>query len=126
MREAISTPNAPQPGGPYSQGIITSGKQLWIAGQVAADPATGKMVAGGITEQAEQTFKNVQAIAEASGGNLQQAIRVGVYLRSIDDWAAMNEVFKRYFSQPYPVRTTIECGLSGGYLIEVDAVIALD
>ncbi|MBX3063213.1 MAG: Rid family detoxifying hydrolase [Anaerolineae bacterium] len=126
MRETVLSDNAPRPSGPFSQGIITSGRQLWISGQVGSDPKTKKVVPGGIEEQAVQVFENVKAIAEAGGGSLQKAIRVGVYLTDIANWAQMNEIYKRYFSEPFPVRTTISCGLVSPYLIEVDAVIALD
>jgi 2-iminobutanoate/2-iminopropanoate deaminase len=125
MREVVATAAAPTPKGPYSQAIVSAGRQLWIAGQLPLDPATGALVGSEIERQAEQVFANLQALAEAAGGSLAQAVKVQIYLHDNADFARMNAVYERFFPQPRPARTTIQSSLRG-ILIEADAVIALE
>lgn len=119
-KEIIRSENAPKPGGPYSQGILAE-KFLFVAGQVGTDPKTGKL-ADGVTAQTKQVLENVKAIVEAAGSSLDKVVRVGVYLRDIQDFGAMNEVYKTYFSQNQPARTTIQSTLVGQFLVEIDCV----
>lgn len=125
MREPLFTPEAPRPVSPYSQAIVTSGRQVWVSGQLPLDPYTGTIVEGGFEVQAVRTFENLRAVVEAAGGSLSQAIKIQIYLRDTDDFAAMNEIYARYFPEPRPARTTVQTNLRMS-LIEVDAVIALD
>lgn len=119
-KEIIRSENAPKPGGPYSQGILAE-KFLFVAGQVGTDPKTGKL-ADSVTAQTKQVLENVKAIVEAAGSSLDKVVRVGVYLRDIQDFGAMNEVYKTYFSQNQPARTTIQSTLVGQFLVEIDCV----
>lgn len=125
MRDQFQTAHAPAPRGPYSQAIITQGRQLWVSGQIPVDPETGQMVEGGFEAQAHRVFRNVQAVVEHAGGSLANTIKAQVYLSDLGNRAALNEIFAQYFPQPYPARTTIQSNL-GAVLIEVDVVVALD
>ena len=121
MKKVISTPNAPRPAGPYSQGIVANGF-LYVAGQVPIDPATGKLVEGTITEQTTRVLDNVTAILEAAGATRADVVQARVFLRSIDDFAEMNAVYATYFAEEPPARTTIEAGLRAGVNVEIDVV----
>src|SRR6266581_3189869 len=121
-RIPFHTAEAPQPAGPYSQ-AIRSGGLLFLAGQGPFRP-DGSKVEGSFDEQARQTFRNLEAVANAAGASLDDAVRVGVYLRNMSDFAAMNGIYLEFFRDPMPARTTIQTNLSG-FDIEVDAVIAI-
>jgi 2-iminobutanoate/2-iminopropanoate deaminase len=121
-RVAVSTPKAPSPRFSYSQGIIAQGL-LFIAGQVPIDPETGS-VAESFADQVRQTLKNLAAVAEAAGGSLADAVRVNVYLEDIDRVREMDAIYRGYFAEPLPARTTIRAGLRG-FLVEMDAIVAL-
>lgn len=118
----IRTDAAPRPVGPYSQGIVHGGA-LYSAGQGPFD-ADGVRVGTTFAEQLDQTFQNLARIAEAAGTDLSRALRIGVYLSSMDYFAELNELAPRYLTEPYPARTTIVADLSG-FDIEIDAVFAL-
>jgi 2-iminobutanoate/2-iminopropanoate deaminase len=120
--ESVSSPQAPAPAGTYSSGIV-SGGFLFVAGQGPFD-AAGERAGDSFAEQLRQTFRNVQATAEAAGTSLEHAVRIGVYLRRIEDWAELNELSKEFLTEPYPARTTVQADLKG-FDIEVDAVIAM-
>lgn len=121
-RKAVRTEKAPLPVGPYEQAVI-SGHFVFLAGQIGLDPATGKMVAGGIAEQTEQLLENMKAVLEASGSSLAGVLRVGVYLADMGDFAAMNEVYSKYMAEATPARTAIAVkGLPLGALVEMDAI----
>lgn len=122
MREAISTDKGVRPAAPYSQGIVAHGRSIYVSGQGSFDPQTGRFEPGDFGAQAERTFRNVQAILEAAGAGWQNVVKVNVYLANILDFAAMNEVYRRYVVEPYPARTTVQAGLSGHMLIEVDCI----
>jgi len=125
MRTVVRTSNAPDPVGPYSQAIKGNGF-LFLAGQIPIDPTTREVVQGGIREQTEQALSNVARLLEAAGSGLSNVVRCVVYLRSLDDFSAMNEVYGRYFTETPPARTTVEAGrLPKGSLIEVE-VTALE
>jgi 2-iminobutanoate/2-iminopropanoate deaminase len=118
-RTAASTPDAPPPAGPYSQ-AVRSGSLVLCAGQGGF--ALDGSIAAGIAEQTEQCLANVLAALAAAGAAETDVVRVGVFLTDVSQFAAMNEVYARVFSAPYPVRTTVYVGLPGEMLIEVDAV----
>jgi 2-iminobutanoate/2-iminopropanoate deaminase len=122
-KRAVSTGNAAPAGGPYSLAVV-AGDTVYLAGAVPALP-DGTRVTGSFQEQAHAAFRNLAAVAEAAGGSLAQAVRVGVYLRDFGDFAAMNEIYAQYFTgDAPPVRTTIPVALQG-MDIEVDAVLYL-
>jgi 2-iminobutanoate/2-iminopropanoate deaminase len=122
MSRAIHAKAAPPQAGPYSHAVRT-GNLVFLAGQGPFDPAGGPMPET-FEEQARLTFRNLAAVAEAAGGSLADAVRVGVYLRDMDDFAAMNPVYAEFFTEPYPARTTIQSSLK--ISIEVDCVLELD
>lgn len=120
---SVHTDQAAPAGGPYSQAVV-AGDTVYLAGAVPARP-DGTRVTGSFAEQAHAAFGNLAAVAEAAGGSLAQAVRVGVYLRDFGDFAEMNEIFGQYFTGEHPpVRTTIPVALEG-MAIEVDAVLFL-
>jgi 2-iminobutanoate/2-iminopropanoate deaminase len=124
MREVVSTPDAPKAIGPYSQGI-RAGSLVFTAGQVALDPATQQVIGGGISDQTDRVLKNLSAILKAAGCSLRDVLRCTVFLKNMDDFAGMNEVYGKYFDHPYPARTTVEVRrLPKDVLVEID-VIAL-
>lgn len=124
-RDPISTAHAPAAIGPYSQ-AVRSGNTVYFSGQIALDPATGEVVAGGIDAQARRAFDNLRAVAEAAGGSMGEVVRVGLYLTDLSQFAAVNAVMAEYFDAPYPARSTIEVsGLPKGVEFEVDAVMVL-
>ena len=121
-RVAVSTSKAPSPRFSYSQGIIAAGL-LFIAGQVPIDPQTGR-TADSFADQVNQTLRNLAAIAEAAGGSLADAVKINVYLEDIDRVQEMDGIYRGYFGEPLPVRTTVRAGLRG-FLVEMDAIVAL-
>ena len=120
MKQAFFADDAPKPGGRYSH-AVRAGDTVYLAGQVPHDPATGEQPEG-FEEQARQAFRNLEAGARAAGASLADAVRVGVYLRNMGDFAVMNAVFAEFVREPAPVRTTIQSDLPG-FAIEVDAVL---
>jgi 2-iminobutanoate/2-iminopropanoate deaminase len=125
MREVISTPSAPKAIGPYSQAIRAQG-WLFVSGQVAIDPDTQQIIVGGIQEQTQRALENISAILGAAGSGLENVVRTTVFLKNMDDFPAMNEVYGRYFGAAPPARSTIEAArLPKDVLVEID-VIALD
>ena len=124
MREAVATKDAPQAIGPYSQ-AIKAGGFVFVSGQVAFDPPTGKLVPGDVSAQAERVLKNVEAILTAAGTRLESVVRCTVFLKDMNDFAAMNEIYGRFWKSAPPSRTTVEVArLPKDALIEID-VIAL-
>ena len=124
MREVIATEQAPQAIGPYSQAIRAEGL-IFTSGQIAIDPATAQIIAGDVSAQTDRVLKNLAAILLASGSSLEKVLRCTVFLKNMGDFAAMNEVYGRYFKQRPPARSTIEVArLPKDVLIEID-VIAL-
>jgi 2-iminobutanoate/2-iminopropanoate deaminase len=119
------TAEAPAPAGPYSQSVRI-GSIVAAAGQGGADPTTGELVGPGVSEQSRQALANVAAVLAASGASLDDVIRVGVFLTDTDDFAAMNDVYRSVFSEPYPARTTVYVGLPDGMKVEVDAIAVVD
>jgi 2-iminobutanoate/2-iminopropanoate deaminase len=125
MREIISTPNAPQAIGPYSQAIKANGF-IFVSGQVAIDPSTQQVIAGDVAAQTDRVLRNLSAILEAAGSNLAKVVRSGVFLKNMSDFAAMNAVYGKYFTSAPPARSTVEVArLPKDVLVEID-VIALE
>jgi 2-iminobutanoate/2-iminopropanoate deaminase len=124
MRKTVLTPDAPAPIGPYSQGVAVSGSFLFVSGQIPKDPKTGVMPAD-VGGQTEQCLRNIRAIAEAAGATLADVVRVGAFLKDLSDFKAFNEVYQRFFTEPYPARTTVQATPPGGCLVEMDAIILL-
>jgi 2-iminobutanoate/2-iminopropanoate deaminase len=124
MREVVATPNAPQAIGPYSQAIRANGL-IFVSGQVAIDPATQQVIEGDVAAQTERVMKNLSAILAAAGSGLNRVLRSTVFLKSMNDFAAMNAVYGKYFSSAPPARSTVEVSrLPRDVLVEID-VIAL-
>ena len=124
MREVIATDHAPKAIGPYSQAIRAQGL-IFTSGQVAIDPTTQQVIAGDVSAQTDRVLKNLAAILEASGSNLEKVLRCTVFLKNMGDFAAMNEVYGCYFKQAPPSRSTVEVArLPKDVLVEID-VIAL-
>jgi len=122
QKEIIATENAPAAVGPYSQ-AIAFGDLVYTAGQIALDKDTGKMVGGGVSEQAEQALKNLKAVLEAAGSGLEQVVKTTVFLQSMGDYATVNEVYGRYFDGSAPARSAVAvAALPLGALVEIEAV----
>ncbi len=120
----ISTQNAPAAIGPYSQAIEVNGF-VYASGQLPIDPATGAFPEGGVKEQTRQSLLNVKAILEEAGLALSNVVKTTVYLADMSDFAAMNEVYSRFFAQPFPARSAIAVkALPKGALVEVEVVAA--
>jgi len=118
----IATKNAPAAIGPYSQGVRV-GHLIYTAGQIPLDPATGQLVGDDIAAQTEQVLKNLSGVLEAGGSSLARVIKTTVFLRTMDDFAAMNGVYGRYFADNPPARTTVAVvGLPLNALVEIEAV----
>lgn len=124
MREVIATKDAPQAIGPYSQAIKANGF-VFVSGQVAIDPATQQVIAGDVAAQTDRVLRNLSEILEAAGSGLGKVVRATVFLKNMGDFAAMNEVYGKYFSSAPPARSTVEVArLPKDVLVEID-VIAL-
>src|ERR1700674_2283298 len=124
MREVVSTKEAPQAIGPYSQAIKANGF-VFVSGQVAIDPATQQVIAGDVAAQTNRVLRNLSEILEAAGSGLGKVVRATVFLKDMDDFAAMNEAYGKYFSSAPPARSTVEVArLPKDVLVEID-VIAL-
>ena len=122
-KTAITSPELTPPVGPFSQAIQVDGF-LYFSGQVAQDPATGKVVEGGIVAERERVLQNLSAVLKAAGKSFDDVVRAGVFLTSMSDFAAMNGIYAKYFSQPFPARTTIgAAALPLGACVEIDLVV---
>jgi 2-iminobutanoate/2-iminopropanoate deaminase len=122
-KTAITSPELAPPVGPFSQAIEVGGF-LYFSGQVAQDPATGKVVEGGIVAETEGVFRNLSAVLKAAGKSFDDVVRAGVYLTSMSDFAVMNGIYAKYFTQPFPARTTIAvAALPLGACVEIDLVV---
>ena len=124
VKRKIIAPNAPKPTGPFSPAIV-SGNMVFVAGQVAFDPRTGNIEATTFEEQANQVFENIKAIVEAAGSSLDRVLSVRVYLADLNDFAKMNTIYRQYFTEDFPARTTIGAQLLSKALIEVDCIAAI-
>jgi 2-iminobutanoate/2-iminopropanoate deaminase len=125
MREVVSTKDAPQAIGPYSQAIKANGF-VFTSGQIAIDPATQQVVAGDVAAQTEQVLRNLSAVLEAAGSGLGKVVRSTVFLKSMNDFTAMNQVYGKYFTAAPPARSTVEVArLPKDVLVEIDLVALL-
>lgn len=124
MKHVIATPDAPAAIGPYSQGISFHGF-VFVSGQIPLDPATGQVVVGGIEEQTQRVLQNLLAVLEAGGSSLGEVVKTTVYLKDMGEFAAMNEVYGRYFSNGAPARATVEVArLPKDVRVEIDCIAA--
>src|SRR5690242_5529214 len=122
-KKAVTSPELAPPAGPFSQAIEVGGF-LYFSGQVGQDPATGKVVEGGIAAETERIFQNLSAVLKAAGRSFDDVVRAGVYLTSLSDYAAMNGIYAKYFRPPFPARTTIAvAALPLGACVEIDLVV---
>ena len=122
MRDLIRTPDAPQAIGPYSQAIRANGF-VFVSGQVAIDPSNQQVVAGDIAAQTDRVLKNLSAILKAAGTDLKKVVRATVFLKNMNDFAAMNEVYGKYFPVVPPARSTVEVArLPKDVLVEIDVI----
>jgi 2-iminobutanoate/2-iminopropanoate deaminase len=122
MRDIVLSDRGPKPIGPYSQAVRVNGF-LYVSGQIALDPKTGEMTAGDIGQQTERTMENVKGIVEAAGSKMAHVIKTTVFLKNMSDFAAMNEVYGRYFSAAPPARSTVEVArLPKDALVEVEVI----
>jgi len=122
-KTALISPELAPPAGPFSHAIEVGGF-LYFSGQVGQDPATGKVVEGGIVAETERVFRNLSAVLKAAGKNFDDVARAGVYLTSMNDFVAMNGIYAKYFSPPFPARTTIGvAALPLGACVEIDLVV---
>lgn len=123
MRKVIRTSNAPRPRGPYSQAIVV-GDLVFVAGQVPVNPATNELELGDIRSETSRTLENVRAVLEAAGSSMRDVVRVGVFLADLNDFAAMNEVYAKFFPVAPPARSTVGAQLPK-IKIEIDCVARL-
>lgn len=122
MTEVIRTKEAPQAIGPYSQAIKAAGL-VFTAGQIALDPATGQVITGDVAAQTERVLRNLSAILKAAGSSLERVVKTTVFLKSMGDFAAMNEVYGKFFNSRPPARSTVEVArLPKDVLVEIDVV----
>src|SRR6266478_3535737 len=122
VRNAVITEKAPKPVGPYSQGVI-EGDFIFVSGQGCINPLTGKLELGDARSETKRVFENMQAILQAAGSSLADVVKCNVFLRDINDFAAMNEVYATFFTAPFPARTTIQAGaLPGGIAVEIECI----
>ena len=124
-RSAVHTDQAPAAIGPYSQ-AVHFGHLLFVSGTLPVDPRTGQLVGGDIEAQSRQVFRNFAAIAEAAGGQLADAVKVTVFLTDLGDFQRVNGVYREWFGEPFPARSTVQvAALPLGAPLEVEAIIAL-
>lgn len=122
MKDVISTDRGPKAIGPYSQAIRANGL-VFISGQVAFDPSTGQLIEGDVAKQTARVLENLKAIAEAAGSSLDKAVKATVFLKDMNDFAAMNEVYARYFPYHPPARATVEVArLPRDARVEIDLI----
>jgi 2-iminobutanoate/2-iminopropanoate deaminase len=122
-KTAIASPALSPPVGPFSQAIKVDGF-IYFSGQVGQDPATGKIVEGGIVAETERVFQNLSAVLTAAGKSFDDVVRVGVFLTSMSDYVALNDIYAKHFRQPFPARTAIAAAaLPLGARVEIDLVV---
>ncbi|OLB86265.1 MAG: hypothetical protein AUI12_09500 [Acidobacteria bacterium 13_2_20CM_2_57_6] len=125
MRDVILTDRGPKPIGPYSQAIRANGF-LYVSGQVALDPKTGEMPGADIKLQTQRALENVKGILEAAGSNLHHVVKTTVFLKDMNDFAAMNEVYAKYFTSAAPARSTVQVArLPKDALVEIEVIAGL-
>jgi len=127
MKKAIQTDQAPAAIGPYSQAVqIRTQSLVFCSGQIPLDPQTGELVGSNATEQCQQVMKNLQAVLHAAGGNFEHVVKTTIYLKDMNDFGSVNEVYAGYFEAAPPARATVQVSrLPKDVLVEIDAVAAL-
>jgi 2-iminobutanoate/2-iminopropanoate deaminase len=126
MKQAVSSPDAPKAIGPYSQ-AVRAGQLLFVSGQVPLDPATGELVVGDIAAQTRRVFENLGAVLKAGGRSFADVVRTTVFLADMNDFAAVNQVYGTYFSEPYPARATVQVArLPKDARVEIDLIASFD
>ena len=124
MKNVVTTDRGPKPIGPYSQ-AIKAGGFVYLSGQVALDPKTGELSGAEIRQQTERVFENIKGILEAAGVNLHHVLKTTVFLKDMNDFAAMNEVYARYFASAPPARSTVQVArLPKNALVEIEVIAA--
>lgn len=124
MKDVVLTDRGPKPIGPYSQAIRANGF-LYVSGQVALDPKTGEFVGTDIRQQTERTLENIKGILEAAGSNMHHVVKTTVFLKDMNDFAAMNEAYAKYFSLAPPARSTVQVArLPKDALVEIEVIAA--
>jgi 2-iminobutanoate/2-iminopropanoate deaminase len=125
MRETISSPGAPAAIGPYSAGV-RAGDLLFLSGSIPLDPATGQVVPGDITAQATRVMENIAALLTAAGASFRQVVKTTVFLADMGEFAAMNEVYAKYFTEPFPARSTVQVArLPRDVRLEIEVIAVL-
>ncbi len=125
MKRTVETKDAPPALGPYSQGVLNDGRLIFTAGQLGIDPETGELVEGGITAQTERALLNLQAVLEAGFSTMRHAVKVTVFLADMNDFAAVNEVYGKYFIEELPARSAFQvAALPKGALVEIECIAA--
>jgi 2-iminobutanoate/2-iminopropanoate deaminase len=125
-KQAVSSPKAPRAIGPYSA-ALRAGQLLFISGQIPIDPENGSMVDGDIGSQTRQVLRNIGALLEAGGLSPAHVVRTTVFLADMNDFAAMNEVYRTFFAEPYPARSTVQAArLPRDARIEIDVIASYD
>jgi 2-iminobutanoate/2-iminopropanoate deaminase len=125
-KRIIRTPGAPSPIGPYSQAVAAEGNFLFTAGQVAIDPQTGQFVQGDIKSQTRQVLENLKAVLNGAGASLGDVVKTTVFLKNMDDFGAMNEIYAEYFKDSAPARSTVEVArLPRDAKVEIEVVAVL-
>jgi len=125
MREIVLTDRGPKPIGPYSQAVKANGF-LFVSGQVAIDPKTNEFIGGDIRQQTERVFENIKGVLEAAGSNLHHVVKTTVFLKDMNDFTSMNEIYARYFTSAPPARSTVAvAGLPKGALLEVEVIAVI-
>lgn len=123
MKTIINTPNAPAPIGPYNQGVITNGKLLFTAGQIALDPKSGEIIGTNIEEQTKQVCENLSNILLAAGTSASNVVKTTVFLKNFNDFASMNKIYGEYFGNSAPARSTVEVvRLPKDVLVEIELI----
>jgi 2-iminobutanoate/2-iminopropanoate deaminase len=126
MKNVIATPDAPKAVGPYSQAVAV-GNFLFAAGQIPLDPATGELVAGDITAQTERVLQNVEGVLRANGMTFAHVVKSTVFMVDLANFGAMNAVYAKYFSEPFPARSTIQvAALPKGAQVEIEVIAAAE
>ncbi|MSP64356.1 MAG: RidA family protein [Ignavibacteria bacterium] len=123
MKTIINTPNAPAPIGPYNQGVITNGKLLFTAGQIALDPKSGEIIGTNIEEQTKQVCENLSNILLSAGTSASNVVKTTVFLKNFNDFASMNKIYGEYFGNSAPARSTVEVvRLPKDVLVEIELI----
>lgn len=125
MKDVVTTDRGPKPIGPYSQAVKANGF-LYLSGQIALDPKTNELTAGDVRQQTERVLENIKGIVEAAASNLHHVVKTTVFLKDMNDFPAMNEVYSRYFTSAPPARSTVQVArLPKDALVEIEVVVAI-